>query len=312
MANWKLKTPVVLMIFNRPDTTEKVFEKIRQAKPPLLLVIADGARADKPGEDQKCAAARAIIDQVDWDCQVLKNYSEINLGCGMRPATGLDWVFEIVEEAIILEDDCVPHPTFFRFCEEMLECYRHDERIMSISGQNVQFGQKRTDYSYYFSRYNHCWGWATWRRAWQYYDFDMKLWLEIRDNNILKDILVDPDATKSWTNIFQSAYEKCHNTWDYQFTFACWVQNSLNIIANANLVSNIGHGPEASHTNDESSPFSNMLAEPIGFPLKHPPFMVRNQQADDFTENILFNYHPRLFKRVQRKIKNIIRPIKYG
>jgi hypothetical protein len=147
MTKFQLKTPVALIIFKRPDTTERVFETIRQAKPPKLLVVADGPRTDQPGEAEKCAATRAIIDRVDWDCEVLKNYSDSNLGCGLRPATGISWVFEQVEEAIVLEDDCVPHPTFFRFCEELLEYYRHDERIMSISGINPYFGRRRAEYS---------------------------------------------------------------------------------------------------------------------------------------------------------------------
>ncbi|MGB3239254.1 MAG: glycosyltransferase family 2 protein, partial [Geitlerinemataceae cyanobacterium] len=120
MTQWQLKTPVALLIFNRPDTTEKVFETIRQAKPPKLLVVADGPRSDRPGEAEKCAEARAIVDRIDWECQVFQNYSDTNLGCRYRVASGLNWVFETVEEAIILEDDCLPHPSFFRFCEELL------------------------------------------------------------------------------------------------------------------------------------------------------------------------------------------------
>lgn len=306
MVKWQLKTPVVLLIFNRPDATEKVFEKIRQAKPPLLLVVADGPREDKPDDLQKCNAARAIVDCVDWDCKVLKNYSEINLGCGRRPASGLDWVFEMVEEAIILEDDCVPHPTFFRFCEELLERYRYDRRIMSISGQNVQFGRRRTEYSYYFSRYNHGWGWATWRRAWQHFDFDMKLWPEVRDKNLLQDILIDTHVVKNWTKIFQLTYDKSLNCWDYQFTFSCWMQNGLSILSDVNLVSNIGHGSEASNTTDIKSPFNNIPAEAVSFPLKHPLFVIQNLEADDFTENSLFDYNPPLIRRVTRKMKNLL------
>ena len=151
-------TPVAFIIFNRPDTTKRVFAEIAKARPPKLLVIADGPRADHPADVEKCAAVRAIIDGVDWDCEVLKNYSDVNLGCKRRVSSGLDWVFDTVEEAIILEDDCLPHPTFFRFCEEMLEKYRDDKRIAMISGDNLQFGRKRTGYSYYFSRYPHIWG----------------------------------------------------------------------------------------------------------------------------------------------------------
>ncbi len=290
MPNFQLKTPVVLIIFKRPDTTKKVFEAIRQAKPPRLLVIADGSRSDRPGEAEKCAAAREIIDRVDWDCEILKNYSEINLGCAKRVSSGLDWVFEQVPEAIILEDDCIPHPTFFRFCEELLETYRHDDQIIAISGQNVQFGRRRTDYSYYFSRYNHCWGWATWKRAWKYYDFEMKLWPEIKANNFLSDILLDPEAVKCWSRIFQSAYDGHSIIWDDRWTFAAWINSKLSILANVNLISNTGFGLESTNTNNEKSPYSNLAVEAIEFPMKHPPYVIRDTQADRFTQKTLFNY----------------------
>jgi hypothetical protein len=206
MSDWQLKPPAAFIIFKRSDTTEKVFEAIRQAKP-RKLVIADGTWVDRPGEAERCPAARVIIDCVNWDCEVLNNYSEIKLSCGKRLPTGLDWVFYQVEDAIILEDDCVPHPTFFRFCEELLAGYKDDDRITSISGQNVQLGRKRTKYSYDFYHYNHCWGWETWRRGWRYYNFDMKLWSEIKERDFLRDILVEPQAVKYWTEIFQSTYE---------------------------------------------------------------------------------------------------------
>jgi hypothetical protein len=284
-----IKTPVAFIIFKRPDITEKVFEAIRQAKPPKLLVIADGPRADQPGEAEKCAATRKIIDCVDWDCEVLKNYSEINLGCGKRVSGGLDWVFDQVEEAIILEDDCLPHPTFFRFCEELLERYRYDERIASISGQNVQFGRKRTEYSYYFSRFNHCWGWATWRRAWQDFDFSMKLWSEISEKDFLTDILIEPKAVKYWTKLLQDTYNGQINTvWNFQWQFACWMNNRLGILSNVNLISNLGFGNESTNTSIRKSKYANLPTEAIEFSLKHPPFMIRNWQADRFTQNTLF------------------------
>ena len=137
--NWQLKTSVAFIVFKRPDTTEKVFEVIRKAKPPKLLVIADGPRAYRPGEAENCAATRAIIERVDWECEVLKNYSDINLGCKQRVSSRLNWLFDLVEEAIILEDDCLPHLSFFRFCQELLTYYRDEQQITSISGQNVQF-----------------------------------------------------------------------------------------------------------------------------------------------------------------------------
>ncbi len=301
-----MKTPVVLIIFNRPAQTEKVFEVIRQAKPPKLLVIADGSRAERPGEAEKCAAARAVIDRVDWDCEVFKNYSDVNLGCDPRISSGLNWVFETVEEAIILEDDCVPHPTFFRYCEELLERYRHDARVMNISGQNVLFGRHRTEYSYYFSRYTLCWGWASWRRAWQYFDVDVKLWPEIRDQNLIKNVLVDPYAVKVWERTVQLLYDGYLTGWDFKWMFACWLQNGFCIIPNGNLVTNIGHGSDATHTNDEKSPYNNMLVEAMSFPLKHSPFVIRNLEADKFTQRTLFDYDPNFFKKVQNKLKKIL------
>ncbi len=288
MNEWQLKTPVCFIIFNRPDVTQRVFEIIRQAKPPKLLVIADGARANKIGELEKCLAARAIINQVDWKCEVLTNYSDINLGCRKRIYTGLDWVFSQVEAAIILEDDCLPDPSFFRFCEELLEKYRHNSRIMLVSGQNLQFGQKRRNYSYYFSRYNHCWGWATWKRAWQYYDDTMTLWPEVRDENWLFDILQDEQAFRYWSVIFQSMYEG-FDTWDYPWLFACYINQGLSVLPNINLVSNIGFGQEGTHATDTNSILANIPVEEMQFPLKHPAFIVRDTQADNFTERTFYS-----------------------
>jgi len=283
----QLKTPVCLMIFNRPDTTQQVFNTIRQVKPEKLLVIADGPRPNVNGEFQKCAATRAIINQVDWDCEVLTHYSDINLGCRHRVSSGLNWVFNTVEEAIILEDDCLPDVTFFRFCEELLERYRHDERIMAISGNNFQFGHNHPDASYYFSRYNHIWGWATWRRAWKFYDLEMKLWPSIRDTRGLQQILENPEVIAYWSRIFQDAYEG-FNTWDYAWTFACWANQGLTILPHVNLVSNIGFRADATHTKGESQ-LANLPTQPISFPLQHPTVVMRNRQADHWTEAIMFS-----------------------
>ena len=306
MDEWHLATPVAFIIFNRPDTTARVFAEIAKVKPPKLLVVADGPRPSRSKEEDKCAAARAVIEQVDWDCELITNYSDINIGCRQRVSSGLDWIFKTVEEAIILEDDCLPHPTFFRFCDELLDKYRDDERIMAISGNNFQAGRKRTHYSYYFSRYNHLWGWATWRRAWHYYDVDMTLWPEIKAQNRLKDILEDSNAVKYWLDKFQMIYdgrERQADTWDYQWTFACWLQSGLTILPNVNLVSNIGFSPDATHTLNKWSRAANLPVGAINFPLKHPPYMVRNAQADAFTHNVLFksNILTRNIKRIVKK-----------
>ncbi|OUC08639.1 hemolytic protein HlpA-like protein, partial [Litorilinea aerophila] len=165
-----MQTPVIFLIFNRPDTTAQVFAEIAKARPRRLLVVADGPRPHRPDDVEKCSATRAVIERVDWPCEVSCDFAEENLGGRRRISSGLTWAFSQVEAAIVLEDDCLPHPTFFPFCEELLNRYCHDERIMAITGDNFQFGRSRTKYSYYFSRYFHSWGWATWRRAWQHYD----------------------------------------------------------------------------------------------------------------------------------------------
>jgi hypothetical protein len=307
MVDWQLKTPVAFIIFNRSDNTEKVFEAIRQAKPPKLLVVADGARAERPGEAEKCAATRAIIDRVDWKCEVLKNYSDMNMGMKRREATGFDWIFDTVEEAIILEDDCLPHPTFFRYCEELLEYYRHDTRIMTISGDNTPLGHGRTEDSYYFSNYPRTWGWATWRRAWSHYDIDMKNWPQIRDQNWLKDILQDDQTVKDWKNILQSTYEghERFETWDYQWVFANWLQNSLSIIPHVNLITNLGFGADSTNTKDSKNARANVPSQSINFSLKHPIFMIPDTQRDTFTHRNL--YKPfNLVQRIQYRLKKII------
>ncbi|MGI0480772.1 glycosyltransferase family 2 protein [Geminocystis sp. CENA526] len=275
-----LNTPVALIIFKRPKQTQQVFNAIRQAQPKQLFVIADGAR--NPEEVEKCQQAQDIIKQVDWDCQVYTNYAEQNLGCRERVSSGITWVFEQVEEAIILEDDCLPHPSFFRYCETLLDYYREDERVMVITGDNFQGENKRTPYSYYFSKYPHCWGWASWRRAWKYWDYKMSKWNEYKDLDFIKFVHEDPYEQKYWTQIFDRLFlEGKPDTWDYQWTFACWSQNGLTVLPNVNLVSNIGFGEDGTHTFGDS-PFANMPTEDIG-EIIHPPFVVQHKEADLYT-----------------------------
>jgi hypothetical protein len=301
----ELTTPVAFLIFNRPDTTARVFETIQRAKPSTLLIVADGPRTDRPGEAERCVAARAIVEQVDWDCKVYKNYSDINLGCKKRVASGLDWVFEQVEEAIILEDDCLPDPTFFQFCDELLQQYRNDTRIMAISGNNIipnQYVNLKT--SYYFSRYNQIWGWATWKRAWQHYDISMKVWPTVRGKALLKNWFKSYRAVAFWDQKFQTAYDNQIDTWDYAWTFACWTQNALSIIPNTNLVSNIGFGIDATHTTETDSSLANRPLKAMEFPLHHPNMVIRNFYADELIELTMFSLSPLI--RLRKKISHIL------
>jgi hypothetical protein len=296
-----MKTPIVLIIFRRPDQTLKVFEKIRQVKPSKLFIISDAPRPEKLEEWEKCQQARAITETVDWDCEIFRNYADTNLGTFQRITSGLNWVFEQVEEAIILEDDCLPDLSFFQFCEELLDCYRNDQRIMMISGNNFQLGYQRTRYSYYFSRYTHTWGWATWKRAWIHLDTDLKNWPEVRDKKLLKLILEHDRDVKYWESILQETYDSKIQTWDYRWTFSAWLQNGLTILPNVNLISNIGFGDGATHTFNANNPFSNLPTQSMNFPLQHPPFIIRDSLADAFTQSTM--YDPSLEFRIKRKLK---------
>jgi hypothetical protein len=281
MTDFQLTTPVAFLIFNRPDTTARVFEAIRQAKPPKLLVVADGPRPDRPDDIEKCKAARAIIEKVDWDCEVLKNYSDVNLGCGKRVSTGITWVFEQFEEVIILEDDCLPHPDFFRFCEELLEKYRDDKRIMAIGGTNVIGEWKSSVQSYHFSYHGSIWGWASWRRAWCYFDLDMRLWANQEIRNRVRDVIADNRQYQKRAIVFESVYRKEIDTWDYQWMFARLVQSGLTVIPCVNLVSNLGFAREdATHTKSRNEFLSNLERIDMIFPIKTNEFIAIDRDYD--------------------------------
>jgi hypothetical protein len=275
------KTAVVLIVFRRPDLAAAVFERIRQAQPSRLFVIADGPRDAQ--EAAICAQTRAVTEQVDWPCEVVRDYADGNMGTRRRISLGLDRVFEQVEEAIILEDDCLPHLSFFSYCDELLERYREDERFWCVSGDNFQRGQTRGDGSYYVSNYNHGWGWATWRRAWMHYDHEMSGWPAFRDAGRLAEILDDPVEVKYWHGIFETLYTKgTPNSWAYIWTLTCWMHGGLSLLPNVNLVANTGFGAEATNTTGKENWISARRAEDIG-PLVHPSSLARNVEADQYT-----------------------------
>lgn len=276
-----ITTPVAFLIFNRPDKTERVFAEIAKAKPSRLLVIADGPRPDKQGETEKCAAARAVIERVDWGCEVLKNYSDVNLGCKRCVSSGLDWVFDNVEEAIILEDDCLPGQSFFRFCQELLAYYRSDTRVMQICGLNVFKKWSRSGHSYFFSNYGPIWGWASWRRAWKYYDVDMKLWPEIKEKRLYEDFCQSSEEAEYRLDIYNKVYHGEIGTWDYQWGFAKMINHGLSIIPSVNQISNIGFDADATHTVvGQNNPYATMKTYDINFPLTYPKYVVRDCLAD--------------------------------
>ena len=241
--------PVIFLVFNRPEPARRVFERIRAARPGKLLVVCDGPRPHVPTDAEGVAAVRRIIEEgVDWPCEVLTEYATENLGCRRRIATGLDWAFSQVEEAIILEDDCLPDPSFFAYCAEMLKRYRNDERVMHINGTNFLAPAWRPSSSYYFSKYVWVWGWATWRRAWQKYDPLMATW-----NERLPALEASFDSRRErafWLSTFNEARADWNkaNTWDFQWVYTCWTHGGLTVMPSVNLVENLGIGGDSTHT----------------------------------------------------------------
>jgi hypothetical protein len=281
-----MDTPLLLIAWRRPHTLRQVIDAIRPLAPTRLYVACDGPNPERPGEAEKVAATRALIEhEIDWPCQIERLYSVVNQGCRLGVSRAITWFFEQVEEGIILEDDCVPHPDFFPYCTTLLERYRHDTRVWCVSGNNFQNGQWRGDGSYYFSRYNHCWGWASWRRCWQHYDAELKQWPALRDSGLLETIFEAPLERQYWSGIGQRLVDEGKpDTWDYQWTFTCLANGGLTALPNRNLVSNVGFGEDASHTTDVAEP---TLADQGLGPLTHPQFVLRDALADRYS----FDHH---------------------
>ena len=263
-----LRTPVVLIIFNRIDTTSRVFEAIRAARPKTLLIIADAPRPGRPDDATSCAVTRALVENVDWDCKVLRNYASENLGVRRRFSTAFKWVFDNVDEAIFLEHDTLPHPDFFPYCEQLLERYRNVPQVMWIGGSNLM-REGSGEASYFFNRINWVWGWATWKRAWQHYDIDVAGLPEFKRRKMIETINPKRRVQQGFMALLDRAYRDEWDNWDVQATFAIWSQNGVCIHPNANLISNIGFGAQAENTTRTDDPLSNIPMAALG-PIVHP------------------------------------------
>jgi hypothetical protein len=261
-----LNTPVGLSVFNRPDLTELVFQAIGQARPKRVFVFADGPRS--PDEAELCARARAVAKKVDWDCDVRYDFSEVNLGARRRYASGVDWVFSQVDEAIFLDDDCVPDPTFFPFCQAMLAHYRDDTRVMMVSGSNYLERWKEDRQSYHFSYFGSPWGWASWERAWKFYDVTMAAWGDEEIKARIRDLIADEEIFAFQARRFDRLYAEPgdRHSWDLPWSFARLMQGGLTVVPAVNLISNLGNtdgrGVPPAH------PLANLRTAPLPSPLR--------------------------------------------
>ncbi len=297
--NSELDVPVAFLIYKRPDVTRRVFAAIAAARLRRLYVIADGPRDE--AEAARCAATRAIIEEADWPCEVFTNYAETNLGLKRRVSSGLDWVFAHEEQAIILEDDCLPDPTFFHFCAELLERYRDDERIMQIAGTNPLRGAHRPQASYFFTSYMHIWGWATWRRAWQHFDVTMSQWADPQAREHVLGQFEDLKEREFWLRQWSQCYEGTVDSWALGWSFVCRARDGLSVMPCHNLISNIGFGLEATHTLVKNR-VAALPAQPMTFPLQHPTTVIRDVEADRLLSRVTL-LRPPLYRRAVNRLR---------
>jgi len=305
-----MNTAILFLIFNRPKETRKVFEEIRKSKPPRLYVAGDGPREGRDSEKERVEMAREIATKVDWPCELKTLFREKNLGCGEGCSSAITWFFKYEEQGIILEDDCLPHQDFFNFCETLLNYYREEQRVSMITGQNFQAGQMRGEGSYYFSRYNHLWGWASWRRAWKHYNINMSFWPTWKLSADWTKKFPDFFERKYWERNFDRMFAKQIDTWDYPWDASIWRSGGLTAVPNINLVSNIGFGPDATHTVSVNDPLANIATGALR-EIIHPKIIVQDQVADRFVFNKIYSGRLKIFPfnlvvLIYRLVKKII------
>jgi hypothetical protein len=290
-----VQSPVLFLVFNRPDTTRRVFQEIKAAKPNRLYIGADGPRSGKPSDIRLCGEVRNIVSGIDWNCTVSTLFNKENKGCKIAVSSAIDWFFNQEEEGIILEDDCLPAPSFFYFCDQLLEKYRSDGNIFCITGSNAQRGKLRGTASYYFSQLSNIWGWASWRRVWKLYDRDLNGYSEETTYAFLKNNFQDPVLINHWLDIFNRLKKGEIDTWDQQFQLITFFESGLCITPNVNLISNIGFGAGATHTHDAHDQNANKSLGEIKH-IIHPKDVIPDKEADYF----LFNHE---FKLDEKRLK---------
>jgi hypothetical protein len=298
-------TPILFIVFNRPEVTQRVFDEIKKQRPKYLFISADGPRSVNEEDVKKCQATRdLVIKGIDWDCEVNTLFRDENLGCGVGVSEAITWFFENVEQGIILEDDCLPNQSFFRYCETLLEKYKEDENVYGITGNNFQNGIVRGNSSYYFSHYPHIWGWASWKRAWKHYDFNLENLDAFEKNKIISKIDKRKIFAEYWISILKKTANKEIDTWDYQWLFTVWNRKGLIATPNVNLISNIGFGIEATHTLQRDSVFANMATNEIGS-IMHPENIQVDKKADRYVSNRVFKINIKKMAMIKKYIRFI-------
>jgi hypothetical protein len=279
---------ITIIIFNRPKETKALLDCLSEIKPKTLYVISDGPRPSQNEDISKVKATRDLINTIDWECNITKLYSDQNMGCMMRVSSGLSLVFDKEKYSIILEDDCIPNNSFFKFSAEMLIKYEHDCRIMSISGTRLASDIQNQEYSYSFSKYSICWGWSTWSRAWKLYNHDLTN-LDINfQNHYLKSHLGGIRQELYWKYILKKLHKGKINSWAYRWMYSSWVNNGLSITPKVNTVTNIGSGAEATHTTDMNA-FLHKTDQKIAFPLAHPTTVQCDYIMDSWIEDKFYS-----------------------
>lgn len=293
--NYQFDTPILFIIFNRPDLTSQVFGQIRKLKPKHLFIAADGPRVDSDNDIEKCNETRAIISLIDWECNLQTLFRETNLGCGMAVSSAISWFFNHVELGIILEDDCFPSLSFFPFCKELLHKYKDDEQIMLIGGSNFLRGNIRGKGSYYFSKYPQIWGWASWKRAWDHYDYFM----DDLENFLEKELKMNFSSAAERRFIGKKLLgvkSQRIQTWDYQWIYSILKNNGISITPNSNLIINIGFRNVSTHTFLKDSYREVAVLQEAPTPLIHPEKIV-DTRADTYTFKNIYSYSlNRLFR----------------
>jgi hypothetical protein len=284
-----MNTALLFMVFNRPRHTRAVFEAIRHARPARLYVAADGPREHQPDDFALCTAVRAITMTIDWPCELHTLFRPANLGCRTAVTEALDWFFSLEPEGIILEDDCLPNPTFFRYSSELLERYRHDERIMCITGGKLVNSITDASTSYFTSIYNMCgWGWASWQRAWMLNDPRLVRLDEFLSIHAFPGHAQSTAVARRWEERFRQVRDHNLDSWATAWNFACWANAGLTCVPNSNLVRNIGFGPDATHTPDVSSEIADLQCESLTFPLRHPVMIAPDSRYDEQISSVFY------------------------